>query len=242
MRNSLLYILLLLTFFQFSCNNADDGVDYMDFLGTESYFRNFDDIVPESLADTLGYYSDSVGYDYFKLFEITPFASIVEGEYDINQITFMQHKDPFEEKNITDVDIKIDFYEQRNALLSMKMQIDTMFQTLSPHIMYQIDDITHADSMFIVTDTGDNGYFMMYGNAETEIDRANINVESMTMIENTHIHYNYESVIVVVGKKEDNAIRRIAFFEYIKEGNDLPYQVASIRAFADEDDMSYIHN
>ena len=44
-----------------SCSKNDQETDYVEFLGTESYFKFTDEIIPDILIDTLIHYSDSVG-------------------------------------------------------------------------------------------------------------------------------------------------------------------------------------
>lgn len=238
----LIIIIFIIGISLVSCSKNDQETDYVEFLGTESYFKFTDEIIPDILIDTLIHYSDSVGYNYLNLYNQPPFATKIEGEYIVNQNIFINYKDPFERNDNTIFSTKLSFKDQKNSILSMNMSLDTVLPTSSPYVNLVISDHCVADTLFIVGENGDTGHFMMYGIASYEVERANVIVETSEIIPASHQNYIYKSIIIIVGEKVNEGIKRIAFFDYISEVTDLEYPVGSIKAFADSDDMSYLIN
>ena len=238
MKIRILLILVLMISLQYSCSKTDDGVDFVDFLGKESYFKFFEEIIPETLKDTLVYYNDSIGYNYLRLDRESPFATFVEGIYTVHQNVFIDYGDPFEIKNIGGLETCFIFEEQKNAILSATISIDTIVDLYS-QISYKIDQTTHADTLYVVGSI-EKDFFMMYGYADNHIERAYLDSETMSILENTHQTYQYKSIVIIVGEKIEDGLRRIAFFEYISDIDESFYPIGSIRAFADDDDFSYM--
>lgn len=249
MRKGVVLILLLVVLFQSNCSKVDDSVKYTDFLGTESYFKSFDSVVPQKLYDAVKYYRDSIsvypdGYNYFKLKEESyPFANDLEGNFIVHQKPFMDYSGSTSAE-ATGIEMKINFYNQRNGILSSEMQIDTLLPTQSAEIVQKLNVKYETDTMYVVTDSGD-GYFMMYGFINCKVERANIIEETMETVGQSH-NFEYTSVAVVVGQRKitdtTDVIKRIAVFDCIVDKGNTPYKEGDIKAIADDDDISSLFN
>ena len=243
MKNKWLILLLslILTGVTFSScvKDLDDDDKAMVFLGSESYFKFFDEVIPDTLAAVFAKYTDSVSYDYLNLYNISFIATRMGGSYKVEQNPFVEFKDPFEDlryRGMKDFSAKLRLSGQNNCIISMEMIFDTVVDTEDPFVQYRMYESIVADTMYVVGEVGDTGRFLMYGIADNEVNRGYY--DNGVYLDNYYREYTYKSNIIMVGERTANGIRRIAYFEHICDDYGSIYPVGSIRAFGDKDDMS----
>lgn len=244
----LLVSLLLLGTIVSSCvKDVEDEDKAMVFLGSESYFKFFDEIIPDTLAVLFDEYADSVlHYDYLNLYNVSFIATKMEGSYKLEQdpVPNIEFEDPFRDTIESDnFAAKLRLSGQNNCIISLEMIFDTIVDTKVTSIQYKMYESIVADTMYVVGEVGDTGRFMMYGNAENVLKRGNYSEDDFTF-DVSYQEYNYKSNIILVGNKTDKGISDITYFEYVSEnensyvGNHLYPEVGSIRAFRDIDRIS----
>lgn len=248
------YLILLMSLFLFgvtfsSCvKDVEDESKAMVFLGSESYFRFFDEIIPDTLSTIFTKYTDSVlHYDYLNLYNVSFIATKMEGSYKVEQdpVPNIEFADPFLDRDTTlpkNFAAKLRLSGQNNCIISMEMVFDTLVDTKVASVQYKMHESIVADTMYVVGEVGNTGRFLMYGNAENRVERGTYNNGSYVGID--YQEYIYKSNIILVGNKTEKGISEITYFEYVAENEGyyiagkLYPEVGSIRAFRDKDRIS----
>ena len=225
--------------------NEDEA---MVFLGSESYFKFFDEIIPDTLGTIFTEYADSVlHYDYLNLYNVSFIATKMEGSYKLEQdpVPNIEFKDPFLERDTTqpkNFSAKLRLSGQNNCIISMEMIFDTLVDTKVSTVQYKMYESIVADTMYVVGEIGNTGRFLMYGNADNVVKRGTYYNEGFIGVD--YQEYMYKSNIIMVGNKTEKGINDIVYFEYVSEnensyvGNQIYPEVGSIRAFRDKDRIS----
>lgn len=230
-----------------SCvKDVEDEDKAMVFLGSESYFKFFDEIIPDTLATLFAEYADSVlHYDYLNLYNVSFIATKMEGSYKIEQdpVPNIEFEDPFRDTTSKNFAAKLRLSGQNNCIISMEMIFDTILDTKVASMQYRMYESIVADTMYVVGEIGNTGRFLMYANAGNNVKRGNYMDGSFTF-DVSYQEFNYKSNVILVGNKTDKGISDITYFEYVSEnensyaGNHLYPEVGSIRAFGDIDRIS----
>lgn len=250
------YLILLVSILIFgstliSCvKDIDDEDKAIVFLGSESYFKFFDEVIPDTLANIFINYtdsvkkspSDSVYYsEYLDLYNVFPIATNLGGYYKVEQDPFIEFPDPFEDrfkKERSTFHAKLRLSGQNNCVISMDMIFDTLVETeSSPEVQYKMYESVIADTMYVVGERGNTGLFLMYGTADNEVYRGYM--MNGEYLKNYYQEYKYTSKVILVGRKTEKGISDIQYFEYICDDfGSVYYPVGCIRAFGDIDDFS----
>lgn len=237
----LIGLLLAMTSFTSCVKDVENEDEALVFLGTESYFRFYDEVVPAEL-DTVfnNYISENNRYDYLNLYNVSFIATKMEGSYDFSRdpIEGIEFADPLRLSQIASIaDVRLS--GQNNCIISMDMSFDTIVGTEnSNNDRFKIHESVVADTLYVVGEVGNTGHFLMYGDADNEHVRgyANNNGE-FDMSSIGYQKYVYKSVIIMVGEKTNEGVRGMLYFEYVTDViestiGEFPI-VGDIRAFGD---------
>lgn len=244
---SFITVFLLLSTTLCSCLKEKED-DTLVFLGSESYFKFYDEFIPDKLKEYfIIHYKDSLCevpiYDYLQLENSVIAPTMEGGQYRVKQRPFKKFPDPKrDDHNGTDFPKYIRFFNQNNSILSAEMLIDTSIITKFPNynysVKFHIKEECKVDTMFVVGDDFDNGHFMMYGNAEYNLLRRIEFISAQQSLPPKVENYEYKTQLLIVGRKGEKGIERIAVFDHLYEDKSQTFPEGSIRAFGDENDFS----
>lgn len=238
---SFITVFLLLSTTLCSCLKEKED-DTLVFLGSESYFKFYDEFIPDKLKEYfIIHYKDSICevpiYDYLQLENSVIAPTMEGGQYRIEPKLFHD----FLRDGNNDVAKYIRFFNQNNSILSAEMLIDTSFiskQFSQYSVKLHIKEECKVDTMFVVGDGFDNGHFMMYGNAEYNLLRRTEIISAQQSPPPFVENYEYKTQLLIVGRKGEKGIERIAVFDHLYEDKSQTFPEGSIRAFGDENDFS----
>lgn len=242
-------LLLLSVTFNSCVKDVEDEDKAMVFLGSESYFKFFDEVIPGALDTVFREYSDTaLYYDYLNLYNVSFIATKMEGSYklEMDPVPNIEFEDPFALRDSIQPEnfaAKLRLSGQNNCIISMEMIFDTLVDTKVSSVQYKMYESIIADTMYVVGEVGNTGRFLMYGYADNVVKRGNYYDDDFAF-DVSYQELKYKSEIILVGNKTEKGIGEIAYLECVSENNDsyignhLYPEVGAIRAFRDKDRMS----
>lgn len=237
----LIGLLLAVTTFTSCVKDVENEDEALVFLGAESYFKFYDEVVPAEL-DTVfnNYISENNRYDYLNLYNVSFIATKMDGNYEFkrNPVEGIEFDDPFSRASQIASAADVRLSGQNNCIISMDIFYDTIVDTETPdNIRYRNYESIVADTLYVVGEVGNTGRFLMYGYADSKIERGYVDDNGDFDMGLTYQKYEYKSVIIMVGDKVEDGIREMLYFEYITDVSESTIGsypvVGDIRAFSD---------